>query len=328
MRVILVVPNSQGLKNSAGIVEQTIKKDLKFCEVTTVIVSNDIILQSVEDNDRQISFQKPIDVVIFFERIVAHTQLRAARHRILIPNPEWLTERVAASISGLTEIWHKTNFSLSTLSAAFPRVKHSYIGFTSADFSGGLPDYRRFIHLAGSSGQKQSEIVLAAWRQHPEWPELSVQSYAQGRGFLNFPEWLQWRNMRFKYYQTTADEYRLEATRAGVHLCPSLVEGFGHYLNEARSMGALIVTTNAPPMNELVDETCAVMVSPVRTEKQHFGVLNFIDIAGFEKAIEQVLQMPQDLRASMGANARQRYLLDREQFQSQLIAQLCRLAQA
>jgi glycosyltransferase involved in cell wall biosynthesis len=124
----------------------------------------------------------------------------------------------------------------------------------------------------------------------------------------------------------STEEYRAEVTRVGVHLCPSSVEGFGHYLNEARSMGALIVTTNAAPMNELVDDTCGVLIAPVQTEKQNFGIRHIIDVAGFERAIQTVLQMPIEQRRVLGANARRRYVTDRERFRDELINQFLRLA--
>jgi hypothetical protein len=80
-------------------------------------------------------------------------------------------------------------------------------------------------------------------------------------------------------------------------------------------------------MNELVDETCAVLVTPVRTDKQNFGVRYAIDVSGFERSIQRVLTMPIDQRMSLGALARRRYIRDRHQFQSQLIGQVIRLAQ-
>jgi len=39
-----------------------------------------------------------------------------------------------------------------------------------------------------------------------------------------------------------------------VHIFPSQVEGFGHVINEARSCASVVITTNYPPMNELVDQ--------------------------------------------------------------------------
>ena len=327
MYAILVTHNSQGLKTSLAVVEQTIKNSVaENVEVDTLIVPEELTFQAASINEQKISITKAVDIVIFFERTVDHPRFWAARHRILIPNPEWLTQHVLGSVARLTEMWHKTHVSQATLAGFFPKLRHVYIGFTSPAFSANAPDFNRFIHFRGASAQKQTEIVLAAWRMHPEWPELSVQSYSNSRSFLNFPEWLQWRNIRFKYCMMSAEQYRQEATRGGVHLCPSSVEGFGHYLDEARSMGALIVTTNAPPMNELVDDTCGVLVAPVRTENQHFGVRHIIDVAGFEKAIQTVLQMPINQRMALGANARRRYVIDRERFRGELINQFLRLA--
>lgn len=37
-----------------------------------------------------------------------------------------------------------------------------------------------------------------------------------------------------------------------IHVCASEREGFGHYINEARAAGALVVSTDHPPMNELI----------------------------------------------------------------------------
>ena len=93
-------------------------------------------------------------------------------------------------------------------------------------------------------------------------------------------------------------------------------------------MGALIVTTNAAPMNELVDDTCGILVTPIRTDKQNFGVQHILDVAGFEKAMQTVLDLPIGQRKALGANARRRYLQDRERFQTELINQVRRLAQS
>jgi hypothetical protein len=328
MYAVLVAHYTEGLKTDVAVVAQLLKNHFaESIEFDTLTVTEQITKYPAAANETTIPITKPVDVVIYFEHTVDHPKLLAARHRILIPNPEWLRDKVGSE-NRLTEMWHKTRVSLATLSGCFPNLRHTYIGFTSPEFSGATPDFRRFIHFKGVSVQKQTEIVLAAWRIHPEWPELNVQSYTRDVAFLSFPEWLQWRNMRFRYSLMSSEEYRSEVNRAGVHLCPSSVEGFGHYLNEARSVGALIVTTDAAPMNELVDDTCGVLIAPVRTEKQNYALRHIIDVAGFEKAIQTVLDMSINQRKALGANARRRYVQDLEQFQTELTNQVHRLVQS
>jgi hypothetical protein len=63
------------------------------------------------------------------------------------------------------------------------------------------------------------------------------------------------------YTERLSDEALLRLQRSsGVHLCPSREEGFGHYINEARAMGALVMTTNWAPMNDMVQEHFGVLI--------------------------------------------------------------------
>ncbi len=63
------------------------------------------------------------------------------------------------------------------------------------------------------------------------------------------------------YTERLADEELLRLQQSsGVHLCPSREEGFGHYINEARALGALVMTTNWAPMNDLVQDHFGVLI--------------------------------------------------------------------
>ena len=42
---------------------------------------------------------------------------------------------------------------------------------------------------------------------------------------------------------------------ADVHMCPSLIEGWGQYIDEGRRAKAVVLTLDAPPMNELISDT-------------------------------------------------------------------------
>jgi hypothetical protein len=60
----------------------------------------------------------------------------------------------------------------------------------------------------------------------------------------------------------TFAQIRALQSRLPLHLCVSEREGFGHYLNEARAAGALVITTDHPPMSELVTRSSGVLVRP------------------------------------------------------------------
>lgn len=70
-------------------------------------------------------------------------------------------------------------------------------------------------------------------------------------------------------------------------MCPSLAEGYGHYINQARAAGAVIVTTDAPPMNELIVSNAMGVLIPTKIEKDaRNGMLggNYSDAHGLKNA--------------------------------------------
>jgi FkbM family methyltransferase len=59
------------------------------------------------------------------------------------------------------------------------------------------------------------------------------------------------------------------ADKAFLTLTPSLAEGFGHSINEAMGRGSIVITTNSPPMNEMVkDRRFLVKVVKQTTNKK------------------------------------------------------------
>lgn len=76
------------------------------------------------------------------------------------------------------------------------------------------------------------------------------------------------------------------------HLCPSESEGFGHTIVEGLSCGALVVTTDAPPMNELVSESRGVLITAGTPARQRFGERFRVDPEEVSAAVTRVLCMP------------------------------------
>eukprot|EP00775_Hariotina_reticulata_P005665 gene5665-5902_t len=69
-----------------------------------------------------------------------------------------------------------------------------------------------------------------------------------GSGILSF------RNIRLVTQRLSRTQHDVLLASIGMHICTSSKEGFGHYINQARAVGALLLTTAYPPMEEFVGE--------------------------------------------------------------------------
>jgi len=123
-------------------------------------------------------------------------------------------------------------------------------------------------------------------------------------------------------------------SRAPLHLCVSEREGFGHYLNEARAAGALVVTTAHPPMNELVSPSTGLLVRPVRTESHEgmalgaYGRINAaVSPEGVCAAVDRALSMRPREAARRRLAARRAFEEGRAEFRARL-ADLAAFARA
>jgi hypothetical protein len=100
---------------------------------------------------------------------------------------------------------------------------------------------------------------------------------------------------RLREYQNTC----------GVHVLPSIAEGFGHNIREAMTAEALTLTTNGPPMNELITEDRGVLVEYNRVAPKGLGEGYYIDREDLERKIDAVLGMPEKELRRRGARARE-----------------------
>lgn len=279
---------------------------------------------SKAQNDQILVPMKTSDTAVFLEHIFESSELLSYERRIFIANPEWLIStdehRVAAGF--VTEFWHKTRSGMELLSAKFPDKVHTFIGFTSFDhFSKELNTDRSLIgHFCGKAlGRRHTQEILNIWAENPQLPELSV--HFHGHGIPDVAGWLQNGNIRLKMGMMQEDDFRQEFSKHGVQLCTSSTEGFGHHINEARAIGALVVTLDAPPMNELVDANSGVLVAYAETSPHHNGFFYKSTQDQLLEAITRVIEMPIEERASLGESARQRFHDEREVFCAALRAQ-------
>lgn len=251
------------------------------------------------------------DANVFLERIDARW-FPAARRQLLVPNQEWLRDACRALLPRIDLVLCKTRHAEAIFRALGCRT--IYTSFTSLDRAAtcGAPRYPelahyavpRILHVAGSSTVKGTGALLRAWSRHPQWPELTVLLRPQILARLDAP---MLANVR--YLMRTLEESELDRLMVehNVHLCPSEAEGWGHNVAEALGCAAAVLTTDAPPMNELVTAERGVLVPASSSAPMRSGTRYRVDADALEDAIEGLLRASAEQRRALGHAARRWY---------------------
>lgn len=127
----------------------------------------------------------------------------------------------------------------------------------------------KFVHTAGSSGWKGTRQVVDCWLSETGLPPLDL--------YMNEGAFVGLLGKEYKS-QVQSTDHPVNVKLGGVptlefdklvadtafFLCPSVMEGYGHYMNQARASGAVVVTTDVHPMNELITSNDMGVLVPAR----------------------------------------------------------------
>lgn len=188
-----------------------------------------------------------------------------------------------------------------------------------------------FLHTPGTSIQKGTSWIFDCWLSRPDFPPVHVviaeelyRSYFEPR-YGRYLE--QSRNIRVTVGKLDSLQFGQMIAEAEFFLCPSVQEGYGHYINQARASGGVIITTDVAPMNELITPDSGVLIrSKTRGQREQFlggnsptehalrNVDGFVAMSNGKevcKSVEHVLtSMSVAHRAALAAKAHQQYLFD------------------
>lgn len=238
------------------------------------------------------------ETLVFLERVTSRWLRHAGRY-VLIPNQERYPRRLVRLLAHVDHVFCKSRHAVEVFRGLHDSVHH--LGFTSPDRRDPAvkPDYGRFLHLAGGSALKGTDTVLELWSRHPEWPTLTLVFHRRDALPASVPA-----NVELIDEYLPDDVLRRLQNRCGIHLCPSLSEGWGHYIGEALSCGAVTLATDGPPMNELVRPERGVLVAWSESEPRKLGTNFYVDPDALEAAVERVLVLPEEGKADLGRAAR------------------------
>jgi glycosyltransferase involved in cell wall biosynthesis len=255
------------------------------------------------------------DVNLFLEFVDAR-RFSQARKTVLFPTKNGFQAGDTLTLKSFDQILCKTLHAYDI----FQRLGHStsYISFTSQDrYRYGFEiDYNACLHLAGRSPLKGTtgyyRCLASASRMAATlmlFNGLLVPSQKH-----RVPD-------NIIYIQEHVDlEVLTELqNRCGIRIQTSEAEGFGHVLVEGMSCGAVVVTTDAPPMNEIVTADRGFLVAYDRSTPKDLGRRYYVDPDQLKKQLDSIFRLSLEQRREIGQRARDWYLENDHLFKQNII---------
>jgi len=213
--------------NGVGIVTDAILlKDLIYNNVSEQVDVKFIGEQSVETADVGIWIQNyDINLLNLFKK------------NIFFINEEWAGDHELNNLYLFDYVICKSKYAKELLSSYHNVI---YLPFISKDYyDTNIVRYNSYLHFAGRSIQKNTELIL---KQSQQITLLDPYS-------LHFPPN---HFVHINKYQTQ-EELQLILNTHNIHLCTSLYESWGHYLYEGLSTGNEIICSDIPAFTENLD---------------------------------------------------------------------------
>ncbi len=258
-------------------------------------------------SQRSDKFQ-PYDVNIMLEHLWPE-HFHLARYNVVVPNPEWFDQADLRLLPKVDSVWTKTRHSFEVF-AQLP-CRTEFVGFDCEDrYDPQVERQPGFFHLAGKSRMKGSGRLVKHWAKHPMWPLLTV-LHSRKSAF----EIVNAANICYESRYMDDDELKNQQNKHMFHVCLSETEGWGHYIPEALSVGAVVLATDAPPMNELVTLDTGLLIKSQPSGTQHLATTYEFDTTSLVSAVEIALKMSHAEIRQYADNSRTWFVQNKKDFQ-------------
>lgn len=266
--------------------------------------------RSIQD----ILFRKKRSVGIHLESIF-YEKLYRAEHHILIPNQEWFEVSHVALLPYLKAVWVKSIFAQEIFAQYKCPVKYIAFCSTVAEFDvAGVKERNYFFARTGMSWYRGAHNLINVWARHPEWPPLKLVIHPSVRPAVK-PD-----NVEFLDIFPRNEDFVRFASQSLFHIYATEAEGFGHSILEAMGYGAVVLVTDAPPMNEIANESCGLMLQAEYAGQKSIAPRFSVVPSALESVVEKALAMNDESIATLTRAAQQRVLYFKQEFYANLDA--------
>lgn len=260
------------------------------------------------------------DINLFLEVMMPNV-LTLSRENWLFPNDEWWNSLNDQFLPRITKVCCKTQDSFRHWCQKVDPAKCVYVGFEARDlYHPEIPRENKFLHLAGGSEFKNTEAVIQAWKNgnwaYKPFPLTVVTLQKKWQALCEDVDNVTW------IPRVNEDELVQLMNSHRFHLMPSAYEGFGHAIHEGLGCGALVLTTDAPPMNEFNGVVTEWKVPVTHQTPRALAQLNHVNLQGVQLAVFKVLEavnrveeLEQRSQAARGA-----FLASREAFRQKFLS--------
>ena len=217
------------------------------------------------------------------------------------------------------------------------KIKEPLI-ITANNKSGGNTNLFKYWQSLKPKAKPLPDVVLNKWK---EWKKFANVNNSNSKD-TKLPKFETIESSSVYFCNTVLDYNVIQflQTVAAVHMCPSLIEGWGQYIDEGRRAKAVVLTLDAPPMNELVnDGDSGILVNAYRGPTMRhllpYGWIQYFtknkdyntylygtyktSINDLYTSINRILTMSLESKIELGENAFKQSRKDYEQFKNNFI---------
>jgi hypothetical protein len=260
-----------------------------------------------------------VDINLFLE-VVQYDVAKKAKQNWLIPNPEWFARwDHTEGLPQINRFLCKTKEATRIFTELYGSERVSYIGFEAQDlYDPEIPRQRKFLHVAGQSRYKNSQAVAYAFAKFFDDTDGDIRKELVFVGA--YPEEVAFArdHKNVKYIQrATPLELKKLMNECLFHVLPSGTEGFGQALNEGIGVGAVVITTNFPPMNEFAGIARDLLVPYQRTIPELAAQRAMVGALEVKAIIDKAWKLKPEQITDISNSARIAFLQQRESFREQ-----------